>query len=588
MAIQWVERLSFSKNPAIMDIPNLLDVQLRSFDWFLQADTPPDKRKNQGLQAVFNEIFPIADARGNFSLEFVSYGLGEPKYDVDECQERDVTYAAPLKALLRLIVKETVDGEKKVKEVIEQEVYLGELPIITDKGTFIINGAERVIVSQLHRSPGVFFDEEIHPNGKTLYAARIIPYRGSWVEFTTDINDIMYAHIDRKRKIPVTILLRALGFSTDPSILELFYETVEINFSSYRKKDELVGRVLAADVVDEKSGTGEILAQANEEITLQLLERMRESKTGPIRLLVPEEGKDGQVIRNTLAKDTTTGEEEALKRIYNLLRPGDPPSLDTARSLLDRLFFNPRRYDLAPVGRYKMNRRLGLQVSDDTTTLTKEDFVRVVDQLLRRRAGKDEPDDIDHLGNRRLRSVGELLAIQFSIGLSRMARIIKERMSLGDTENIAPYDLINARTISAVVKTFFGSSQLSQFMDQTNPLAELTHKRRLSALGPGGLTRERAGFEVRDVHYTHYGRICPIETPEGPNIGLISSLSTYARVNEYGFLETPYRKIVKGKVSDEIEYLSADQEDDHIVIQANTPLDSNGRIIGERLTARFK
>jgi DNA-directed RNA polymerase subunit beta len=579
--------LSFSKNPAVMDIPNLLDVQLRSFDWFLQFDTPPDKRKNQGLQAVFNEIFPIADARGNFSLEFVSYGLGEPKYDVEECQERDVTFAAPLKATLRLIVKETVDGEKKVKEVIEQEVYLGELPIITDKGTFIINGAERVIVSQLHRSPGVFFDEETHPNGKRLFAARIIPYRGSWVEFTTDINDIMYAHIDRKRKLPVTILLRSLGYSSDASILELFYEIEEIHFSSYRKKDELVGRILASDVVDERSGTGEVLAQVNEEITLQLLERMREAKVGNVRLLVPDEEKDAQVIRNTLAKDTTSGEEEALKRIYNLLRPGDPPSIDTARSLLDRLFFNARRYDLAPVGRYKMNRRLGLKVPDHETTLTKEDFVQVVDQLLRRRAGKDEPDDIDHLGNRRLRSVGELLAIQFSIGLSRMARIIKERMSLGDTENIAPYDLINARTISAVIKTFFGSSQLSQFMDQTNPLAELTHKRRLSALGPGGLTRERAGFEVRDVHYTHYGRICPIETPEGPNIGLISSLSTYARVNDYGFLETPYRKVVNGRATDEIEYLSADQEDDRRVVQANTPLDSNGRIIPERLTARF-
>jgi len=587
LAIHWVERLSFSKNPAIMDIPNLLDVQLRSFDWFLQADTPPDKRMNHGLQAVFNEIFPIADARGNFSLEFVSYGLGEPKYDVDECQERDVTFAAPLKATLRLIVKETVDGEKKVKEVIEQEVYLGELPIITDKGTFIINGAERVIVSQLHRSPGVFFDEETHPNGKRLFAARVIPYRGSWVEFTTDINDIMYAHIDRKRKLPVTILLRALGYSSDASILELFYEIEEIHFSSYRKKDELVGRILASDIVDERSGTGEVLAQTNEEIALQLLERMREAKVGNVRLLVPNEEKDAQVIRNTLAKDTTGGEEDALKRIYNLLRPGDPPSMETARSLLDRLFFNARRYDLAPVGRYKLNRRLGLQVPDHETTLTKEDFVRVVDQLLRRRAGKDEPDDIDHLGNRRLRSVGELLAIQFSIGLSRMARIIKERMSLGDTENIAPYDLINARTISAVIKTFFGSSQLSQFMDQTNPLAELTHKRRLSALGPGGLTRERAGFEVRDVHYTHYGRICPIETPEGPNIGLISSLSTYARVNDYGFLETPYRKVVKGRATDEIEYLSADQEDDRMVVQANTPLDANGRIIPERLTARF-
>ena len=571
-----------------MDIPNLLDVQLRSFEYFLQLSVSPEKRKNQGLQAVFNEIFPIADARGNFSLEFVSYALGEPKYEVDECQERDVTCAAPLKATLRLLVKETVDGEKKVKEVIEQEVYLGELPIITEKGTFIINGAERVIVSQLHRSPGVFFDEEIHPNGKRLFAARIIPYRGSWVEFTTDINDIMYAHIDRKRKIPVSVLLRALGYSSNESILELFYKIEKLNFMTSRKKDELVGRFLATDVIDEKSGTGEVLAQANEEITPQQIEKFREVKVGAIRLLVPDEVRESQVIRNTLVKDTSTGEEDALKRIYNLLRPGDPPSIDTARALLDRLFFDPRRYDLAPVGRYKMNRRLGLDVPMETTTLTKEDFVSIVDHLLIHKAGKVEGDDIDHLGNRRLRSVGELLAIQFSIGLSRMARIIKERMSLGDTENIAPYDLINARTISAVIKTFFGSSQLSQFMDQTNPLAELTHKRRLSALGPGGLTRERAGFEVRDVHYTHYGRMCPIETPEGPNIGLISSLSTYARVNHYGFLETPYRKVMKGKVTDEIEYLSADQEDDHIIIQANTPLDTNGRIRDEILTARFR
>ncbi|MFH1279294.1 MAG: DNA-directed RNA polymerase subunit beta [Candidatus Eisenbacteria bacterium] len=588
MAIHSVERLNFSKIPSIMDIPNLLDVQLKSFESFLQMELPAEKRKNQGLQAVFNEIFPISDARGNFSLEFVSYSLGEPKYDVDECQERDVTFAAPLKATLRLLVKEAVDGEKKVKEVIEQEVYLGELPIITGKGTFIINGAERVIVSQLHRSPGVFFDEEIHPNGKRLFTARIIPYRGSWVEFTTDINDIMYAHIDRKRKIPVTVLLRALGYSANDSILELFYDIEELNFTTSRKKDELVGRVLAADVIDEKAGTGEVLASANDEITPQHLEKFREAKTGKIKILVPDDVRDSAVIRNTIIKDTSTGEEDALKRIYNLLRPGDPPSLETARALLERLFFNPRRYDLAPVGRHKMNRRLGLNVPEDTTTLTKEDFVSIVDHLLRHKAGKDEADDIDHLGNRRLRSVGELLAIQFSIGLSRMARIIKERMSLGDTENIAPYDLINARTISAVVKTFFGSSQLSQFMDQTNPLAELTHKRRLSALGPGGLTRERAGFEVRDVHYTHYGRMCPIETPEGPNIGLISSLSTYARVNEYGFLETPYRKVVNGKVGEAIEYLSADQEDNHIIIQANTPLDSNSRVIEERLTARYR
>ncbi len=582
------ERVSFSKFPAVMEIPNLLDIQLKSFEHFLQLSVSPDQRKNQGLQAVFNEVFPIEDARGNFSLEFVSYGLGDPKYDVDECAERDVTFAAPLKATLRLLVKETVDGEKKVREVIEQEVYLGELPVITAKGTFIINGAERVIVSQLHRSPGVFFDQEVHPNGKRLYTARIIPYRGSWVEFSTDINDMLYVHIDRKRKLPVTILLRALGYSTNEDCLRLVYSAKKVNFATSRKKDEMVGQLLGADVVDEVSGTGEVIAAAGDEITPQLIEKFRDLKVGKISLLLPDEEMDSAVIKNTLVKDPTTSEEEALKKIYNLLRPGDPPSLDTARALLDRLFFNPKRYDLAKVGRHKLNRRLGLSIPTDTTTLTKEDFVAIIRYVLKLKIGNGFNDDIDHLGNRRLRSVGELLSIQFSIGLSRMARIIKERMSLGDTDNIAPYDLINARTISAVVKTFFGSSQLSQFMDQTNPLAELTHKRRLSALGPGGLTRERAGFEVRDVHYTHYGRMCPIETPEGPNIGLISSLSTYARVNEYGFLETPYRKVKNGVASKNIEYLSADQEDEHIIAQANVPLDDKGKIIPDRLTARFR
>ncbi len=588
MSTRSVERETFSKNPSVMDIPNLLDVQLQSFEHFLQLKVAPEKRNNQGLQAVFNEVFPIADARGNFSLEFVSYALGEPKYDVDECAERDVTFAAPLKATLRLLVKETVDGEKKVKEVIEQEVYLGELPIITERGTFIINGAERVIVSQLHRSPGVFFDEETHPNGKLLNTARIIPYRGSWVEFTTDINDMIYVHIDRKRKLPVTVLLRALGYAEKSQILELFFKTQSLDFSKYRKKDDLVGRVLAQDVADKTSGTGEVLASANDEITPQMIERFREAKVGRIHLLVPDPERDGNVIRNTLIKDTTENEGDALKKIYNLLRPGDPPSLETARALLDRLFFNPKRYDLARVGRHKLNRRLGLNAPEETTTLTKEDFVAIIDYVLRMKAGTGHTDDIDHLGNRRLRSVGELLSIQFSIGLSRMARIIKERMSLGDTDNIAPYDLINARTISAVVKTFFGSSQLSQFMDQTNPLAELTHKRRLSALGPGGLTRERAGFEVRDVHYTHYGRMCPIETPEGPNIGLISSLSTYARVNEFGFLETPYRVVKNGVATKKIEFLSADKEDEHIIAPASVPLDEKGKIIPERITARYK
>jgi len=581
-----VERVSFSKIPSIMEIPNLLDVQLQSFESFLQSRVPPSRRENIGLQAVFNEIFPIQDTRGNFSLEFVSYSLGEPKYEVDECQERDVTFAVPLKATLRLVVRENVNGEREVKDIIEQEVYLGELPVITDKGTFIINGAERVIVSQLHRSPGVFFDEEIHPNGKRLYSTRVIPYRGSWLELSLDVNDVMFAHIDRKRKLPVTALLRALGYSSNESILALVYEFEEAHLRNVKKKETLINRVIARDVPNE--ATGEVLAEAGDPIDAAMLETMKVAGVDRIYLVVPAEGFDNEVILNTLRKDTTPNEEEALKKIYTLLRPGDPPSLETARGLLERLFFNARRYDLARVGRYKINSRLDLDLPKDLTILDHRDIIAIIKQLLRLRAGQGFTDDIDHLGNRRIRSVGELLAAQFSIGLSRMARIIKERMSLQDTESMTPYDLVNARTISAVIKNFFGSSQLSQFMDQTNPLAELTHKRRLSALGPGGLTRERAGFEVRDVHYSHYGRMCPIETPEGPNIGLISSLSTYARVNEFGFLETPYRRVEKGRVTEAIDYLTASEEDRYVIAQANAPLDQRGHFQTELVACRHR
>jgi DNA-directed RNA polymerase subunit beta len=581
-------RHDFSKLGTIMEIPNLLAVQLDSFRDFLQLDIAPEKRERKGLQAVFQDIFPIADARGNFSLEFVSYKIGKPKYTVEECQERDLTYAVPLKAVLRLIVWENGgDGEKKMKNVIEQEVYLGELPFITEGGTFIINGAERVIVSQLHRSPGVFFDEEIHPNGKRLFSARIIPYRGSWVEFSLDINDIMYVHIDRRRKIPVTILLRALGYVSDAEILELFYDVdvVKLTKSRSAKDDELIGRILAADIVN--PDTGEVIGEPNSDFTEEILEEARDLGIREVRFLNKPKGvQDTDIIIKTLRKDRAKTQEEALAKIYNLLRPGDPPSSETTKGLLDKLFFNARRYDLAHVGRYKLNQRLELEVPIETVTLTHDDFLAIIRYLVGLRAGEGFTDDIDHLGNRRIRSVGELLANQFSVGLSRMARIIRERMSLQDAEQITPYDLINARTISAVIKTFFGSSQLSQFMDQTNPLAELTHKRRLSALGPGGLTRERAGFEVRDVHYTHYGRICPIETPEGPNIGLISSLATYARVNEYGFLETPYRRVVNGRVTEEIDYLTADAEDRSIMAQANTPLEKNGRIAEDRVACR--
>ncbi len=580
-------RYDFSKLRSVMEIPNLLAVQLDSFRDFLQLDAAPERRDKKGLQAVFHDIFPISDARGNFSLEFVSYKIGNPKYTTDECQERDLTFAVPLKATLRLIVWDNTGEERKPKNIIEQEVYLGELPFITDGGTFIINGAERVIVSQLHRSPGVFFDEEIHPNGKRLFSARIIPYRGSWVEFSLDINDIMYVHIDRRRKIPVTVLLRALGYVSDADILKLFYETetLKLTKTASPKDEDLVGRILAADLVN--PDTGEIVGEANADFTQDMLSEARDAGIREIPFLKKGKGvQDTDIIVKTLRKDRSKSQEDALAKIYNLLRPGDPPSAETTKGLLDKLFFTARRYDLANVGRYKLNQRLNLNVPIDVVTLTHEDFLAIIRYLVDLRAGNGYTDDIDHLGNRRIRSVGELLANQFSVGLSRMARIIRERMSLQDADQITPYDLINARTISAVIKTFFGSSQLSQFMDQTNPLAELTHKRRLSALGPGGLTRERAGFEVRDVHYTHYGRICPIETPEGPNIGLISSLATFARVNEYGFLETPYRRVTDGRVGEELTYLAADAEDRAIMAQANEPLDKNNRIRMDRIIGR--
>ena len=604
------ERRSYSKIEREWDIqiPNLLDVQLQSFRDFLQMDLPATERRNEGLQEVFNSVFPISDPRDLFSLEFVRYDLGDPKYSTDECQERDLTFSAPLKATLRLRAREEVDGVKRDKEIVEQEVYLGELPLITDKGTFIINGAERVIVSQLHRSPGVFFDEITHPNGKNLYSARIIPYRGSWVEFSLDVNDIMYVHIDRKRKLPVTVLLRALGFVSDREILELFYESETLEIKG-KKGEAALDRVSAEEVVDQD--TGEILLEANEALSPEKLDALHKAKVDSVAFFRIPMQDEADVVRNTLKKDTMHTQEEALTRIYNLLRPGEPPRQDSAREILSKLFFNPKRYDLARVGRYKLNqklphdpllggkdkrKKLGLTVPDlNQTTLCREDFLVIIKYLLLLRTGgnvaENDPaqtDDIDHLGNRRVRSVGELLANQFNIGLARMARIIRERMSLQDTEQVTPYDLINSRTISAVIQSFFGSSQLSQFMDQTNPLAELTHKRRLSALGPGGLTRDRAGFEVRDVHYTHYGRMCPIETPEGPNIGLISSLSTYARVNEFGFLETPYWKVKNGAVDKKsVEFLSADIEGRYKVAPANTPMDKKtGRILGDMVTVR--
>jgi DNA-directed RNA polymerase subunit beta len=583
--IKKIQRKSFSRLKSVIELPNLLEVQLRSYGEFLQKDVDPEKREDKGLQGVFKALFPISDVRENYSLEFVKYMLGTPRYTIRECQDRNMSHSAPLKATLRLVVRETAGKSKNVKDIIEQDVFLGELPLVTDKGTFIINGAERVVVSQLHRSPGVFFDEEIHPNGKRLYSARIIPYRGSWVEFGIDVNEIMYAHIDSRRKIPVTTLLRALGYSTNEQILALFYETERFELSR-RKQAKLAGRISAETMVDKK--TGEVVISAGESLTDAHPDRLKELKLSHLKLLVYDHQKDPGVIIKTLQKDPTTSEEEAHIRIYSLLRPGEPPTPEMAQGLLNRLFFTEKRYDLGEVGRYKINQRLNLNIPLNMTVLDKKDFLAIIKYLIGLRNGVGYVDDIDHLGNRRARTVGELLANQFSIGLSRMARTIRERMSLKESETITPHDLVNARTVSAVIETFFGSSQLSQFMDQTNPVSELTHKRRLSALGPGGLTRERAGFEVRDVHHTHYGRVCPIETPEGPNIGLIASLSTYGRINNYGFLETPYRKVRNGKVTREIHYLPADQEDQYIIAQANEPLRKDGRFVNPMVKARHR
>ncbi len=578
------KRVSFSKLKENVEMPDLLDVQIISYEGFLQRDIHPDKREVVGLQSVFKSIFPITDVKEMFSLEFVKYTLGEPRYSLKECRERNMTYGSPLKATLRLIVREAEAGkEKVVKDIIEKDVFLGEFPLLTKSGTFIINGAERVIVSQLHRSPGVFFDDEIHPNGKRLFSARIIPYRGSWVEFTLDINDIMYVHIDSRRKLPATTLLRALGYSSNEDLMKKFYKFKSEKVNS-RKSAKFVGAIAAQSVIDPE--TGEVMLMAGAEITEDMFLKLCDLKIDTLDLLQTDFASDAGVIRNTLVKDTTTSYEEALFKIYSLIRPGDAPALEMAKDLLEKLFFNPKRYDLGEVGRYMINQRLRAGVSMDQTVLTKEDFLSIIQYLIALRNGEGHIDDIDHLGNRRIRTVGELLANQFSVGLSRMARTIRERMSLRDNDNITPHDLVNARTVSSVIDAFFGSSQLSQFMDQTNPLAELTHKRRLSALGPGGLTRERAGFKVRDVHHTHYGRICPIETPEGPNIGLIASMATYARINKYGFIETPYRIVKKGKVTDDISYLPADEEDRFIIAQANAALTDKNRFVTDLIKSR--
>jgi DNA-directed RNA polymerase subunit beta len=584
--------VSFAKLTTGMDMPNLLDVQIRAFRRLLQTAEDTEAREDIGLERVFNEVFPITDVNDKFSLEFVSYSLGEPKYSVEECIERDMTFAAPLKATLRLVVwEELEDSERRPKDIIEKEVYLGDLPLLTDLGTFIINGSERVIVSQLHRSPGVVFEETIHPNGSKLFSARIIPFRGSWVEFTVDIHDVVFVHIDKKKKFPATALLRAFGYSKDEDILRLFYTTRDLDITGEidpkGPRRDVLGTLLAEDVANPEGG--EVIAETADELTPDLLNRLKRAGIESVKVFTSGQVGRGEspLLKNTLRKDPTENEEEALKAIYSLLRPGEPPNMETARVALERIFFNPKRYDLGRVGRYKINQRLGLNMPISHTVLTQEDFIAIIRYLIELNDGRGFVDDIDHLGNRRVRSVGELIANQFSVGLSRMARLVKERMSITtDVDKINIDDLVNARTVSAVIQAFFGSSQLSQFMDQTNPLAELTHKRRLSALGPGGLTRERAGFEVRDVHYSHYGRMCPIETPEGPNIGLITSLTCFARINDLGFIETPYRKVVNGKVTDELIWLDANAEELATIAQANAPLKPDGSFENEFVLCR--
>ncbi|HWZ41245.1 MAG TPA: DNA-directed RNA polymerase subunit beta, partial [Bradyrhizobium sp.] len=634
-------RKFFGKIEEVAEMPNLIEVQKASYDQFLLVQEPHGGRPNEGLQAVFKSVFPISDFSNISMLEFVKYEFEGPKYDVDECRQRGMTYAAPLKVTLRLIVFDIDEetGAKSVKDIKEQDVYMGDIPLMTNNGTFIVNGTERVIVSQMHRSPGVFFDHDkgkTHSSGKLLFAARIIPYRGSWLDIEFDAKDIVYARIDRRRKIPVTSLLYALGMSGE-EILNTFYKQVlykrtkegwRVPFDANRLRgykaindlvdadtgkvvleagkkltvrqarqlaekglkalrltdEELIGHYLAEDLVNPKNG--EIYAEAGEEITEKTLKTLNDAGYKELPLLNIDHVNVGAYIRNTLTIDKNMTREEALFDIYRVMRPGEPPTLDTAQAMFNSLFFDSERYDLSAVGRVKMNMRLDLTAEDTMRTLRKEDILSVIKTLVDLRDGKGDIDDIDHLGNRRVRSVGELMENQYRIGLLRMERAIKERMSSVDIDTVMPQDLINAKPAAAAVREFFGSSQLSQFMDQTNPLSEITHKRRLSALGPGGLTRERAGFEVRDVHPTHYGRICPIETPEGPNIGLINSLATYARVNKYGFVETPYRKVKDGRVTEEVHYLSAMEEGRYSVAQANAPIDAKGRFTEDLIVCR--
>ena len=639
MASVLRERLNFGKVPSFLDVPNLIEIQRNSYNQFLQKDVPQDKRGDVGLQSALMSVFPIMDYNETASLDFLGYVVKEPKFNVRDCLQKGITYSAPLKIKIRLNLYESEGGKnKRLKESREQEVYIGEIPLMTDTGTFVINGTERVIVSQLHRSPGVFFSHDkgkIHASGRILYSARVIPSRGSWLDFEFDTKDILYVRIDRRKRLPATIVLKALGY-TNEDLLKTFYpiETIKIKGSTFARavseilagvkspqniiahhtkevivkegskitkgaikkmeasnikeipisREDIIGRITLKDIVDPE--TGEVILEGNEVITEEIFKKALAAKIDSLALLFIDNVHYLSSLRDTLLTDKVNTQEEALVEIYRKLRPGEPPTINAARELFNGLFFDSKRYDLSPVGRLKLNKRLGIDAPLDTRVLTDKDIVEIVRYLLSLRTGKGEVDDIDHLGNRRIRGVGELLENQFRIGLVRMERTIKEKMSLAELETAMPHDLINAKPVMAAVKEFFGTSQLSQFMDQTNPLSEITHKRRLSALGPGGLTRERAGFEVRDVHPTHYGRICPVETPEGPNIGLITSLATYARVNDFGFIEVPYRKVIDGKVTEEVVFLSAIDGEKFVIAEATSPIDKKGYLIGETISAR--
>ncbi|MCK4841459.1 MAG: DNA-directed RNA polymerase subunit beta, partial [Methylococcales bacterium] len=634
-------RNNFGKSTEVLEVPYLLATQLNSYASFLQSGIDPKKRLERGLHGAFSSVFPIVSHSGYAVLEYVKYRLGEPTFDVRECQQRGTTFAAPLRVLVRLVIydKDAAVSAKVVKDIREQEVYMGELPLMTENGTFVINGTERVIVSQLHRSPGVFFDHDkgkTHSSGKLLFNARVIPYRGSWLDFEFDHKDAVFVRIDRRRKIPATILLRALGYDSE-EMIKMFFETNKFTLSSesikfhiiperlrgemavfdikhngevlveegrrvtakhIRKmtkakvteievpKEYLYGKIIAHNIVDES--TGELVANVNTEITEELVDQLFEASVSDLEVLYVNDLDRGAYISNAMKLDSSTNRLEALVEIYRMMRPGEPPTKDSAEKLFENLFFTSDRYDLSAVGRMKFNRRLGREEIDGEGTLSNDDIIDVLKELISIRNGNGNVDDIDHLGNRRVRSVGEMIENQFRVGLVRVERAVRERLTLADSEGYMPQEIINAKPVSAAVKEFFGSSQLSQFMDQNNPLSQVTHKRRVSALGPGGLARERAGFEVRDVHTTHYGRVCPIETPEGPNIGLINSLSVYARTNSYGFLETPYRKVVDGIATDQIDYLSAIEEGDFVIAQSSVAMDKKGKLEEGLVSARYK